>query len=134
MLKDSGNRTVFDTGAQRDLQHGKGSFELLPFIAIWELSKHFEDGANKYAPHNWRKGIPYSKFFNSAIRHLFKWMMGFDDEPHLRAAAWNVLCLLETMRMVELGRLPSELDDRWPGYIQMWESIMAMFERDLNDA
>ena len=28
---------------------------------------------------------------DSAIRHLAKYLMGWDDEPHLRAAAWNVL-------------------------------------------
>ena len=58
------------------------------------LSKHFEDGANKYGENNWRKGIPIKSYIDSAIRHYLKWKDGQDDEPHEIAAGWNLLCCM----------------------------------------
>lgn len=37
MIKDSGNRREFDTGAVRDIQEGKGRCDLLPLDVIAEL-------------------------------------------------------------------------------------------------
>ena len=48
MIKDSGDRTEFTTGAVRDMHLGKGRMDLLPVTAIIELSKHCENGAIKY--------------------------------------------------------------------------------------
>lgn len=31
-IKDSGSRREFDTGAVRDIQHGKGRYDLLPLL------------------------------------------------------------------------------------------------------
>ena len=36
-IKDSGNRTVFDTGAVRDIQEGKGRCDLMPLDVISDL-------------------------------------------------------------------------------------------------
>lgn len=90
-IKDSGSRIVFETGAVRDCKEGVGRFDLLPWEAVWEVAKHCEDGAKKYGERNCEKGIPVHSLIDSAIRHLAKYLMGYDDEPHLRAAAWNVL-------------------------------------------
>jgi len=93
-IKDSGERTQFTTGAVRDMHTGKGRMDLLPWEAIVEVSKHCEEGALKYGERNCEKGIPIHSLLDSAIRHLAKYMMGMDDEPHLRAAAWNILFAL----------------------------------------
>ena len=37
-IKDSGNRTEFNTGAVRDLHEGKGRYDLIPWDAIHELA------------------------------------------------------------------------------------------------
>lgn len=37
MIKDSGNRTEFDTGAVRDMQKGKGRCDLLPLDVVSKL-------------------------------------------------------------------------------------------------
>lgn len=95
MIKDSGERTEFSSGAVRDMHVGKGRFDLLPWYAIHEVAKHCEDGALKYGERNVDKGIPLHSLLDSAIRHLVKYMHGETDEPHLRAAAWNVLWALE---------------------------------------
>lgn len=89
-IKDSGERTEFSTGAVRDMHGGKGRFDLVPWEAIWELAKHCEAGAEKYGERNCEKGIPIHSLIDSAIRHLAKYLMGWNDEPHLRAALWNV--------------------------------------------
>lgn len=89
MIKDSGERTQFDTGAVRDMHTGKGRMDLLPWEALVEVSKHCEEGALKYGERNCEKGIPIHSLIDSAFRHLAKYMMGMKDEPHLRAACWN---------------------------------------------
>ena len=105
-IKDSGERTEFSTGAVRDMHEGKGRFDLLPLNAVWAVAKHCERGALKYGEHNVDKGIPVHSLFDSAIRHAFKWFLGWDDEPHLEAACWNLLWALEMMLV------KPEMDDR----------------------
>ena len=108
VLKDSGERTEFSTGAVRDMHVGKGRFDLLPWYAIHEVAKHCEDGAIKYGERNVDKGIPQHSLIDSAIRHLVKYIHGETDEPHLRAAAWNVLWALEQETThKELNDLPN---------------------------
>lgn len=90
-ILDSGERTTFSTGAQRDMHSGKGRMGLLPWAAIIEVSKHCEAGALKYGTHNVDKGIPTSSLMDSAMRHAAKYLDGQEDEDHLLAAAWNLL-------------------------------------------
>ena len=90
-IKDSGERTEFESGAVRDMHEGKGRMDLLPWEAIMEVSKHCENGAKKYGEHNVDKGIPVHSFCDSAMRHMAKYMSGWEDENHLLAAAWNIL-------------------------------------------
>ena len=95
MIKDSGERRVFANGFQRDMSEGKGRFDLLPWGAIWEVAKHCEEGAKKYGERNIDKGCPQNSLIDSAMRHLAEYTMGFTDENHLRAAAWNVMWALQ---------------------------------------
>lgn len=94
MIKDSGERTEFSTGAVRDMKRGVGRMDLLPWYGIMEVSKHCEEGAEKYGEHNVDKGIPLHSLCDSAARHLAKFIAGEMDEDHLRAAAWNLLWAL----------------------------------------
>lgn len=63
---------------------------------LLEVAKHFEEGAKKYGDDNWRKGIPAHVYIDSAVRHYLKYIAGWDDEPHDRAVAWNLLCCIWT--------------------------------------
>lgn len=94
MIKDSGERTEFKTGAVRDMKRGVGRMDLLPWHGIIEVSKHCEEGADKYGEHNVDRGIPLQSLCDSAARHLAKFIAGEMDEDHLRAAAWNLLWAL----------------------------------------
>lgn len=65
--------------------------------AFIEMSKHFEEGAKKYGEYNWQKGIPCSRYLDSAVRHYFKLIRGDNDERHDRAFMWNIVCLIWTL-------------------------------------
>lgn len=110
-IKDSGERTKFKTGAVRDLRSGKGRFDLVPPAPIRALAIHFEKGAKKYGPRNWEKGIPLSKFLDSAERHLQEIKEGMNDENHPISALWNLVCYYETLLRIQNGELPKSLDD-----------------------
>jgi hypothetical protein len=112
-IKDSGDRTQFESGAVRDMHEGKGRMDLLPWSAIMEVSKHCENGANKYGEHNVDKGIPTSSLCDSAARHLAKYLEGWTDEPHLVAAAWNLLWAIQMeIKKPEVVNTPWRGDDK----------------------
>ena len=107
-IKDSGERTAFDTGAVRDMHGGKGRMDLLPWTAIMELSKHCENGAVKYGERNIDKGIPQHSLMDSAFRHMAKYMEGATDENHLLAAFWNIAWAVQFEKnKPELNDIPS---------------------------
>ncbi len=110
-VEDSGKRQEFNTGSVRDTREGKGRYDLLPPEAIYRLAVHFANGAVKYGDRNWEKGQPLSRYLDSAIRHLFKYLGGSRVEDHLAAAAWNALCCIQTEHWINEGKLPKELDD-----------------------
>ena len=95
-IKDSGERTQFQSGAVRDMNEGKGRCDLLPMCVMLRLARHYEAGAKKYDDRNWEKGIPAHSFADSALRHMFKYMDGQNDEDHLIAAIWNLCGLAWT--------------------------------------
>jgi len=114
-VKDSGKREEFETGSKRDTREGKGRFDLISPFVIARDARHLEHGAVKYGDRNWEKGQPLSRYYDSAMRHMNKYMMGMRDEDHLAAARWNLAALMHTEHMISLGLLPTDLDDlpRW---------------------
>lgn len=137
-IKDSGDRSQFASGAVRDLRVGKGMPCLIPVhiwdrvqaqlgnsttysVDMWErLARHYEAGRLKYSDaaninigaENWKKGIPLMFYYDSAIRHLNKFLINHTDEDHLAAAIWNVMGLAETWRRINADILPRDLDNR----------------------
>lgn len=91
ILKDSGDREQYDTKAIRDSRVGKGRYDLLSPFAIRRIAGIYESGAIKYADRNWEKGMPISRFLDSALRRIFQYIMGHRDEDHLAQAGWNIL-------------------------------------------
>jgi len=109
-IRDSGDRTEFDTGAVRDMHSGKGRCDLLPMCVLLRLAKHYEAGALKYADRNWEKGIPTHSFADLALWHMFKYLDGQNDEDHLIAAIWNLCGLAWTEeKHPELQDIPSRI-------------------------
>jgi len=93
-LADGGERTTYETGALREPATGKGRYDLIPPASLRRLAQHYERGAAKYSPRNWEKGIPCSRCFDSAARHLQSYLEGSRDEDHLAAVAWNVFAIM----------------------------------------
>ena len=74
-----------------------GDLEMTSYAEmLLEVAKHFEEGAKKYGDDNWRKGIPAHVYIDSAVRHYLKLLAHWDDEPHDRAVAWNLMCCIWT--------------------------------------
>jgi hypothetical protein len=110
LIEDSGERTKFPSGAERDMSEGKGRYDLLPWESIHELALRMEEGAKKYGERNCYKGIPTHSLFNSAFRHLSAYGRGMDNEKHLRSAMWNIAILIYMeIEMPEMQDIPARL-------------------------
>lgn len=214
MIKDSGNRTEFESGAVRDVQEGKGRFDLVPLNVIsdmifsigdapafgtlaytifhlslaqkeleecaphdqiredlymalrsfssyafgidakqksmkylyanmlLEVAVHFEEGAKKYEENNWKKGIPLNRYFDSACRHLFKYIRGDSDERHDRAFAWNIMCMIWEIThgcKKENNKTEQSTDDilydkNLEGDIEKLDALRFLFDSETNSA
>lgn len=114
VVKDSGKRQEFETGARRDIQEGKGRFDLIPTLPVRRLAVHYENGARKYGDNNWQKGMPLRRYLDSAERHLNSLKAGEPAEDHATAVTWNMFAYVWTLNEIECGRLSKTLDDRFP--------------------
>jgi hypothetical protein len=75
------------------------------------VAQVFEVGGQKYTKDNWKLGMPLSEYHSSAVRHAIKAANGWTDEPHEAQCCWNMMCAIETRRLISEGHLPPELDD-----------------------
>lgn len=110
ILRDSGERESFPTGAARDSQEGKGRYDLISPFFLRRLAKVLERGAKKYSARNWEKGMPLERFINSTLRHICQLMEGDAVEDHAAQAAWNLHAFIHTAERIERGELPAALD------------------------
>ena len=102
----------------REPSTGKGRFDLITPFGLDRLAKWYELGSIKYADRNWEKGMPFSRYIDSAERHINNFKKGLVDEDHLAAAVWNLLAVIHHQ---ELGQM--EFDDL-PHYMTPREQIM----------
>jgi len=101
-----------NTGVKHD--QGKPATELLSPIALIEISKVMEYGSRKYAAHNWRKGIAWSRLLGAALRHLLAFLGGQDKDPETGLSHLSHLgCCV--MFLLEYEVTHKELDDRYKG-------------------
>ena len=59
----------------------KPRYELLDPAAIDMLARVLTFGAAKYAAHNWRGGLGWARLSAAAMRHLFAFVRGEDNDP-----------------------------------------------------
>lgn len=107
--KFSGVKDVYPTGATRDKGAGKGRYDLIPPAMLRRLAGVYERGALNHGDSNWVKGMPFSRLYNSALRHTNQALAGMTDEDHLGQAIWNLAAIIYFQ---ESGRL--DLDDTLP--------------------
>lgn len=99
-----------ETGLKHD--SGKPACDLLSPTAMLATAAVLGVGAKKYAPHNWRKGLAWSRIIGSILRHVYAFMQGEDLDketglPHLDHAS------CELMFLQEFYRTRKDLDDRY---------------------
>lgn len=72
-------------------------------------------GAKKYARNNWKKGIPFTKTIDAALRHLFAYVNGEYMDPESGIShLGHVLCDLEHMIFfIGNKEMIRKLDDRF---------------------
>lgn len=119
-INDGGERMSYGEGnAIREPATGKGRYDLITPFGLARLAKWYELGARKYAHRNWENGMPFSRYIDSAKRHIDKYIMGMEDEDHLAAAAWNILAIIhhEELGQMEFDDLPHYLNVKRTGKI-----------------
>jgi hypothetical protein len=90
---------------------GKAEIHLVPPELIHAVARILMFGKKKYGAWNWQKGLPLTKVYDAAQRHLLAWMGGqtYDcesGESHVAHAACNLAFLLW------FAAHKPELDDR----------------------
>lgn len=90
----------------------KPPMAMLPNGPLRAVAQVMAMGAKKYGDHNWRKGSQWTRYASSALRHIFAWLAGEDNDPesglsHLAHAVCNLLFILE-WQQVGVG-----VDDRY---------------------
>jgi len=106
---------ILKEGAKFD--SGKPQLDLVPPSLIIGVGTILTFGAKKYAAHNWRKGIAYSRIIASLFRHLLAWVGGEKLDPesgqsHLWHAGCNIAFLIEYETNPEKY---AKFDDRYKG-------------------
>lgn len=111
-----GTRTV----KAKKLDAGKPRVELLPGRPLMDIARVIGWAAeHKYSVDDWRGGLAWRRLVAAAVRHLFAFLCGEDNDPesglpHVAHAATNCLYLLE------YGHTHPELDDRFKGHAPLW--------------
>lgn len=103
---DNPLRHTFGSGGIKD-NRGKARVDLLPSKPLLAIAHVLGFGAQKYKPHNWRRGLPWGDTYASLQRHLLAWNDGEDTDPesqfsHLANAGCQLMFLLEYV-ITELG-------------------------------
>lgn len=99
-------------GQGAKLDAGKPPVDLLDPETMLAITAVLAFGAQKYAAHNWRKGIAWSRLYAAVQRHLLAFWMGEETDPesglpHLAHAGCGLMFLYW-----HSAHRP-DLDDRW---------------------
>jgi len=92
--------------------NGKPTWSLVDFDSLEGMVRVLEYGAGKYAPHNWKKGMPHTEIADCLLRHLFAWIHGEDtDQESGQKHLDHVLC--NAMFLAYNTKHHPDLDNRY---------------------
>jgi hypothetical protein len=109
---------------------GKAPINLVDRELIIETAKVLGFGAKKYEAHNWKIGIPISRYYSALQRHMLAWNEGEDLDSesnlnHLSHAACNL------MFMIYHAKNSPKLDDRYKGEKMKYASAMDLVNKNI---
>lgn len=99
---------------EKGLRHnnGKSRWGLVDFDALLPMVEVLEFGAQKYADHNWKKGLPTIEICESMMRHLTAYMRGEDiDSESGKPHVGHILC--NAMFLSYMTIYKKEFDNRF---------------------
>lgn len=119
-------------GIKHDSQ--KPDFSLLSPIALTYLVKVLDFGAQKYAAHNWRKGIDQTRLVSAAFRHLTAFLAGedVDVETGLPHMAHVMCCAMFSVELMASSQEP--LDSRYKYHSELKSKLDALLAGDSTNA
>lgn len=85
---------TFTTGAVRGTDANDARYDLISPVGLRRLAETYAEGAKKYAPRNWEKGMPVGDTMNHVLKHLNQWLAGDTNEDHLAHAAWGLFAIM----------------------------------------
>ena len=99
-------------GKASHFSEDKSGVDQIPVEVLLEWGQVFTMGAAKYGRENWKGGTGWFEFYGSALRHLFAFWSGEDNDKesglsHLIHAVWN----LATIRYYQLHELGEDTRD-----------------------
>lgn len=90
-------------------------YDLMPPEMLDGVNRVLMFGAAKYAPRNWERGMPWSRVFNSLMRHMWAWFRGEDKDPESQMShLWHAGCCIAFLIAYEQRGIGN--DDR-PAYL-----------------
>lgn len=105
----------------------KPDFSLLSPLAITYLVSVLDKGKIEYDAHNWRKGIDQTRLISAAMRHLFAFLGGQDNDPETGLPHMaHVMCC--AMFSLELQVSANDKDTRYNlsrEQLDLLESMLA---------
>ncbi len=108
----SSQKPVLVEGTKYD--QDKTPYDLLSVEFMEGIAEVLKFGAKKYEPHNWAKGIRYSRVFSALMRHLWDWWRGerLDPETNLHHLFHAGCCLMFLAHYESRRRRYRIFDDR----------------------
>ena len=123
-------QAVMDEAANKDMKEGKivdlkakashfsedkSGVDQIPVETLLEWGQVFTMGAKKYGRDNWKSGTDWHEFYGSALRHMFAFWKGEDNDPesglsHLAHALWNI----GAIRYYQIHELGEDSRDELP--------------------
>jgi hypothetical protein len=114
---------IIQTEGHKD-DSGKSRLDLIAPEMMFALGSVLGFGAIKYAPHNWAKGMAWSRPFGAMMRHMWAWwggkqktnfnfLLGNLDTETTFSHLWHAACCL--MFLIAYEARGSGTDDRYNG-------------------
>lgn len=99
MKSTEGSAVKYQSGAVRSSDAEGTRYDLITPIGLAAVAAACAEGAGKYGPYNWEKGMPASDLINHALRHIYLFLGGDRSEDHLGHAAWNVMGAIHSLEV-----------------------------------